>query len=331
MDDLNMDELKKDFKTSFFAGEIERLQKEKESLLEIAQDPEMKEMVDADMKTLDEQLTATISKVQDILKEEEVADQYPNEIVLEIRAGVGGDEAALFAADLSEMYKIFCQQKGWSFDTIDISENGIGGYKEAAYEVRGFEVYRYFKYEIGTHRIQRIPATEKSGRVHTSTATVAVLPIRKKVKFEINPADLEMEFSRSGGAGGQNVNKVETAVRLIHKPTGIDVRCTSERSQLKNREKAMSILQAKLALKKEEEDVAKFSGLKKAQLGTGDRSEKIRTYNVLQDRVTDHRLKQSWHGIQNMFQGQIDKMNSEIVLYFENGGEVVEGDVEDGE
>lgn len=321
MEELNLEELKKDFKTSFFAGEIERLQKEKESLIEMMSDPDMKEMAEEDMKTIDAQIEAMIQKINDIIKEDEIADQYPNEIVLEIRAGAGGDEAALFAADLSNMYLNFAASRGFRVDTVDVSENGIGGYKEAVYEIRGFEVYRYFKYEIGTHRIQRIPETEKSGRVHTSTATVAVLPIRKKVKFQIDPADLEMEFSRAGGKGGQNVNKVETAVRLIHKPTGLDVRCTSERSQLKNREKALAILQAKIAELKEREEAAKFSSDKKQQLGTGDRSEKIRTYNILQDRVTDHRLKESWHGIALILQGQIDKMMNRVVEYFENGGE----------
>ncbi|MBC7766576.1 PCRF domain-containing protein, partial [Arenimonas sp.] len=244
MEDLNLEELRKDFKTSFFAGEIDRLNKEKDSLTEMMQDPEMKEMAEADIVGIDQQIQFMVDKINDIIKEEEEADLYPNELVLEIRAGAGGDEAALFAADLANMYKIFASERGFRIDEVDVSENGIGGYKEAVYEMRGFEVFRYFKYEIGTHRIQRIPETEKSGRVHTSTATVAVLPIRKKVKFQIDPADLEMEFSRAGGKGGQNVNKVETAVRLIHKPTGLDVRCTSERSQLKNREKALAILQA---------------------------------------------------------------------------------------
>ena len=164
------------------------------------------------------------------------------------------------------------------------------------------------RYETGVHRVQRVPSTEKNGRIHTSTATVAVLPIKKKVSFEINPADLEMEYSRSGGAGGQNVNKVETAVRLIHKPTGLDVRSTSERSQLANREKAMMILTAKIQAMKDEEEAKKYSADRKGQIGTGDRSEKIRTYNFPQDRVTDHRIKQSWSNIPAIMRGELDRI-----------------------
>jgi peptide chain release factor 1 len=173
-------------------------------------------------------------------------------------------------------------------------------------EVAGQGAYDALRYETGVHRVQRVPLTEKSGRIHTSTASVAVLPIRAKSKMDINPADIDMEFSRSGGAGGQNVNKVETAVRLIHKPTGIDVRSSSERSQLANREKAMQILVAKLEMLHEEEEARKHAAERKAQIGTGDRSEKIRTYNYLQDRVTDHRLKESWHNLPKLMQGGID-------------------------
>src|SRR3989338_6997791 len=210
-------------------------------------------------------------------------DEFPNEIVLEVRAGAGGDEASLFAWKLAHMYEKFAEAQGWQWKTNYESKSDLSGYKEASFEIKGKDAYRKLRYETGVHRVQRVPATEKNGRVHTSTASVAILPIRKKVNFEINPADLEMEYSRSGGKCGQNVNKVETAVRLIHKPTGIDVRSSNQRSQLANREKALSILTAKLAQMKEEEEAKKYAGERKGQIGTGDRSEKIRTYNFPQE------------------------------------------------
>lgn len=244
---------------------------------------------------------------QEWKKQENVeTEEFPNEIILEVRAGAGGEEASLFAKELADMYTLYAGLKGWGVQILYTSESPLGGYKEAALEMRGRGVYEKLRFETGVHRIQRVPETEKMGRVHTSTASVAILPIRKQTKIEIKPNDLEIETSRSGGAGGQNVNKLETAVRIIHKPTGIDVRSTSERSQLKNREKAMSILIAKLEAKKEEEENAKYSANRKSQIGTADRSEKIRTYNILQDRITDHRIKQSWHNIEKIMKGWIE-------------------------
>ena len=196
------------------------------------------------------------------------------------------------------MYERFADGRGWNSKHID----------EYTLEIKGKDVYKLLRYETGVHRVQRVPATEKNGRIHTSTASIAILPMRKKVNFVINPTDLDMEYSRSGGAGGQNVNKVETAVRLIHKPTGIDVRSTSERSQLANREKALQILTAKLQQLKEEEEASKYSGDRKAQIGTADRSEKIRTYNFPQDRVTDHRIRQNFSNIEGIMLGKIDKI-----------------------
>ncbi len=233
-------------------------------------------------------------------------DEFPNEIILEIRAGAGGEEAALFAQKLADMYTKFAGLKGWSVSVVDASESSLGGYKEVSLEMRGKDIYKLLRFETGVHRIQRVPATEKMGRVHTSTASVAILPITKKTTIEIKPTDIEIETSRSGGAGGQNVNKVETAVRIIHKATGIDVRSTSQRNQLKNREMAMSILIAKLQAKHDEEEAAKHSANRKDQIGTADRSEKIRTYNILQDRITDHRIKESWHNIEKIFLGYMD-------------------------
>ncbi len=233
-------------------------------------------------------------------------EEFPNEIILEVRAGAGGEEAALFAKELADMYTFYAGLKGWGTQIIYTSETSLGGYKEASIEMRGKGVYEKLRFETGVHRIQRVPETEKMGRVHASTASVAILPIRKQTKIEIKPSDLEIETSRSGGAGGQNVNKLETAVRIVHKPTGIDVRSTSERSQLKNKEKAMSILIAKLEQQKEDEEAAKYSADRKSQIGTADRSEKIRTYNILQDRITDHRIKQSWHNIEKIMKGDIE-------------------------
>jgi peptide chain release factor 1 len=229
---------------------------------------------------------------------------------MEFRAAAGGDEASLFAGELKEMYQHYAEGRRWKVRLID----------DLTIEIAGAEAYDALRYETGVHRVQRVPATEKSGRIHTSTASVAVLPIRAKPTIDINPADIDMEFSRSGGAGGQNVNKVETAVRLIHRPTGVDVRSSSERSQKANREKAMEILVAKLEAAFEQEQAKKHSDERKAQIGTGDRSEKIRTYNFLQDRVTDHRLKESWHNLPKILAGGLDPIVEALQAAAAGGG-----------
>jgi peptide chain release factor 1 len=251
--------------------------------------------------------------------------EWPNEIVLEVRAGVGGEEASLFAEELAQMYVKYAQIQGWSAKGLDESRAALGGYKEAQFEIKGPDCYRKLRYETGVHRVQRVPATEKAGRIHTSTASVAILPIYKRSKIEINPSDIEIETSRSGGAGGQNVNKVETAVRIIHKPTGLDVRCTSERSQAQNKEKAMKLLVSRLQQLKDEEEDRERAADRKAQVGTGDRSEKIRTYNFPQDRVTDHRIKESWSNVPKIMNGGIEPI-LEALAKAEGGESVAESD-----
>jgi len=306
MNSVDLTPYKDNKKTAYLAGEYERLEREAGELRAMVEaDPTMKELAEVDLASLHDQQTSILAQMQSIVAEEEEEDRYPNEIILEVRAGAGGDEAALFAADLVGMYGAYAEKNAWSMRQLSSNINDVGGYKEAVYEVRGREVYRILRYETGVHRVQRIPETEKQGRIHTSTASVAILPMRKKVTIEINPADIQIEFSRSGGAGGQNVNKVETAVRLIHLPTGIDVKCTSERKQESNREKAMQMLKAKLYELELEKEEKKYASERKNQIGTGDRSEKIRTYNFPQDRVTDHRIKQSWHNIEGILAGNI--------------------------
>jgi peptide chain release factor 1 len=304
---FNLEELKKNHNTSYQASELERLEREEREVREMLDsDDSLHELAGKELKYIQEQREVIEKQLQDILDKEKEEDEFPNEAVLEVRAGAGGDEASLFAWELAHMYERYAEVMGWDWKIDYESKNDISGYKEASFEIKGKDVYRKLRYETGVHRVQRIPATEKNGRVHTSTASVAVLPIKKKVNFEINPADLEMEYSRSGGKGGQNVNKVETAVRLIHIPTGIDVRSTNQRSQVANRERALSILTAKLAAMKEEEEAKKYAGERKGQIGTGDRSEKIRTYNFPQDRMTDHRIKKSWHNLPKIMEGSIE-------------------------
>ncbi len=304
MNEAEIDRYKKHPKTAYLAQELERILLEKGELQHLA-GGDLGELAREDLSRLLEQEKMLLDDMERILTQKDTQEEFPHEVILEVRAGVGGEEAALFAETLADMYRAYAESQGWSARVISESKTDLGGYKEATFELKGKDVYQKLRFETGVHRIQRVPTTEKSGRIHTSTASVAILPLRKKHKIEINPADIEMEFSRSGGAGGQNVNKVETAVRLIHIPTGLDARSQSERSQLANRERAMQVLVAKIETQQEREEAKKHAAQRKEQIGTGDRSEKIRTYNVLQDRVTDHRIKESWHNLPAIFAGNL--------------------------
>lgn len=294
-----------DPRVSYMVAEWNRLTQAERDAAELVEvDPAMKELAEKELSEIESQKDVLMKQMADIVGGDNERE-WPNEIVLEVRAGVGGDEATLFAEELARAYLRYAESKGWKYTSLDESRSAGGGYKEAQFEIKGLNVYRELQWETGVHRVQRVPTTEKAGRIHTSTASVAIMPLYKRTKIVINPADIERETSRSGGAGGQNVNKVETAVRLIHKPTGIDVRCTSERSQNANHEKAMQLLTSRLQQMQDEKEARERAADRKAQVGTGDRSEKIRTYNFPQDRVTDHRIKESWSNLEGIMEGRL--------------------------
>ncbi len=325
---MDIAKYRKNHKTSYLADMCEKLEKDEAELRALMEaDPSMRELGAADLESIDAQKKDIVKQAEAIEAADKEEEQFPNELIMEIRAGAGGDEAALFAEELTNMYKTYAVNQGWQVSFLDESRSDVGGYKEVSMEIHGRDVYRKLRYETGVHRVQRVPETEKMGRVHTSTVSIAILPIRKHTSIEINPAEIEMEFSRAGGKGGQNVNKVETAVRLFHKPTGLAVRVTAERSQLKNREKAMMMLTAMLQERKDAEEAAKFAANKKGQLGTGNRSEKIRTYNFPQDRMTDHRIRQNWHNLETILSGE--KIGDVIETLANFTGEVAEGGGDD--
>lgn len=330
MNEEDLQSYRENMKTAYLMTEYDRLSREIVNSEELAEtDAGMAELVKEETSELEKQRADLLKKIIEIVEEDRGKPEEIKKMVLEIRAGAGGEESAIFAADLAEMYRLYCESKNWSFSLTDSSISEMGGYKEAVFEISGRGAYDDLKYEMGVHRVQRIPATEKQGRVHTSTASVAVLPLREFEDIKISPTDLEITTTRSGGAGGQNVNKVETAVRIVHKPSGLVVKSTAERTQQRNKDKAMSILVAKLAMEKEAKEAKELSAERKSQIGTGDRSEKIRTYNILQDRITDHRIKESWHGIEKIMKGQLGPVIETLREKMANGEFVEPGEEED--
>jgi len=279
---------------------------ETRAMLDGGLDEDMAALVKQEIESLESRLDRLLLELKFDLLPKDASDE--RDIIMEIRAGAGGDEAGLFAADLFRMYSLYAQSKGWGIDIIDCNESGIGGFKEIIFEVKGKGAFSRLKYERGVHRVQRVPVTESSGRIHTSTATVAVLPQADEVELSINPDDLKIDFYHSGGAGGQNVNKVATAVRITHLPTGVVATCQDERSQLRNRTKAMSVLRARLLDMEQRKQQQEITEQRRSQVGTGDRAEKIRTYNFPQDRVSDHRIGLTLHNLPRILQGELDEV-----------------------
>ena len=278
---------------------------------EMLDDPDMKELAEEEYYSSKEKLAHAEEELKILLIPKDPNDD--KSVICEIRGGAGGEEAALFAGTLFRMYGMYAERKHWKIEVLNENETGLGGYKEISFMVTGKGVYSRLKFESGVHRVQRVPETEASGRIHTSTATVAVLPVVEDVQIEINPADIKLEVFRASGAGGQHVNKTSSAVRLIHIPTGIVAECQTERSQTQNREYAMKLLKSRLYEVEKQKRDSELANERKSQVGSGDRSEKIRTYNYPQGRITDHRIGLSIYQMENFLNGDLDEMIDNLI------------------
>ncbi len=291
--------------------EYKKAKKAIEDSEEMLKDPELKELAEAELYENKSKLPQIEEELKILLIPKDPDDD--KDVICEIRAGAGGEEAALFAGTLFRMYSMYAERKHWKLEVVNENETGIGGYKEISFMISGKGAYSRLKFESGVHRVQRVPETEANGRIHTSTATVVVLPEAEDVEIDLNPADIKMEVFRASGAGGQHINKTSSAVRLIHEPTGIVVECQTERSQFQNREYAMKMLKTKLYDMEKQKQDSEVRNARKSQVGSGDRSEKIRTYNYPQGRITDHRIGMSIYQMDDFLNGNLDEMIDNLI------------------